>query len=520
MSIIFSSQFDRLTEYNSSFDKGVLRVCYAGKNRNNSYIGKETFERCIQTIYNCPIVCRYDRELDEIGSHDMELVTGSDGKMRLVNITHPVGVIPESANYWWENIEEGSGAIHEYLCVEALLWKRQEAYQKIKDDGISDESMEINIVEGRMKDGVYVIDKFEFTAFCLLGTARPCYESASLMTFSESDFESSLHEMMKDFKESLSGVGKPGTYSEFSLEGGNVALEEKKALMTQYGLTEEMLGFNLDDFSIEELTAKFEEMKADPAAEPPVEPPVEEPVSDPVAEPTTDPVVESQFALAEQFKEELIEALGAEKIDSCFGEMSRYWYVDYDAGVSEVYCYDQNDWKLYGFAYSMNGDHVSVDFDSKKRKKFTIADFDEGEQTAAFAGVFAMLSERFATKDNEWAEKYQSAVDSASQMESELNELRSFKADVEKAESDKEKEELFSAFEDLVGVEAFEALRDDCEKFSLEEIEEKCFAIRGRKQTGKFALSSGKAPKLPIDKAGVGEDEPYGGVFAKYGIRR
>ena len=124
-----------------------------------------------------------------------------------------------------------------------------------------------------------------------------------------------------------------------------------------------------------------------------------------------------------------------------------------------------------------------------------------------------MLSDRLGAKDNEWAEKYQI-------VECELNELRTFKSDIEKAESDKEKEELFSAFEDLVGVDSFEALRDDCDKFSIEEIEEKCFAIRGRKQAGKFALNPGKAPKLPIEKSGGMDDEPYGGVFAKYGFRR
>ena len=151
MSIVFSSGIRNLVERNSSFDSGVLRVAYTGKNRNNSFISKETFERCMPSIYNCPIVCNYDRESDTIGSHDMELVSDDNG-MRIVNITQPVGVIPESAKYWWEEIEDDSG-LHEYLCVDALIWKRQEAYRKIKDDGITDESMEITVKEGGMVDG-------------------------------------------------------------------------------------------------------------------------------------------------------------------------------------------------------------------------------------------------------------------------------------------------------------------------------------------------------------------------------
>lgn len=131
MRIVFSSGISNLVEKNSSFDSGVLRVAYTGKNRNNSFISKETYERCIQSIYNCPIVCNYDRETDTIGSHDIELVSTDDGGMKIVNITQPVGVIPESAKYWWEEIEDNSG-VHEYLCVDALIWKRQEAYRKSK----------------------------------------------------------------------------------------------------------------------------------------------------------------------------------------------------------------------------------------------------------------------------------------------------------------------------------------------------------------------------------------------------
>jgi len=500
MSIIYSSRFDRLTECNASFDRGVLRVCYVGRNRNNSFISKETFERCMQSIYNCPIVCRYDREADEIGAHDMELVRDGNDVLSLVNVTTPVGVIPESANYWWEEIEEDDGSIHEYLCIDALLWKRQEAYTKIKEDGITDESMEITIKEGHMKDGVYVIERFEFTAFCLLGTAEPCYESASLMVFSQDDFKMRLDEMMRDFKENFSTVQPsqevvihPQNYS----EGGEEALDEKKDLMAQYGLSEDMLDFSLEDFTIEELTEKFEAMKAgggngEGAGE--------------------------NFALAEQFREELINALSEEKVETCFGEMSRYWYADYDNEVMEVYCYDQSDWKLYGFSYSMNGDHVIVDFESKKRMKCAIVEFDEGDQQTAIAGVYALVTAQFSESENQWTTKYQAASDTIANMEKELEELRQFKASVERGAAEQEREQIFEQFEDLTGMEAFEALRDSGEQYSKEELEEKCYALRGRKQSANFSLQGQRAPKLPIEKPGNTENEPYGGVFAEFGI--
>ena len=389
MSIVFSSGISAITERNSSFDSGVLRVCYTGRNRNNSFISKETFERCMPSIYNCPIVCRYDRETDTIGSHDMELVTDNDGGMRIVNVTHPVGVIPESANYWWEEIEDDSG-LHEYLCVDALLWKRQEAYKKIKEDGITDESMEISVKEGEMIDGVYVIKRFEFTAFCLLGTAQPCYESASLELFSRDDFKAQLAEMMQEFKETFSLVQPsqevvihPQNYS----EGGEGVLEQKIALMAEFGLSAEQLDFNLDDFTVEELRAKFEEMKAVAPEVKPVE----------------------NFALAEQFREELINALSTETVETCFGTMTRYWYVDYDSEAAEVYCHDTEDWKLYGFPYSMNGDNVTVNFAEKKRKKFSIVACAEGAVSADMKRLSEEESRKLKEQKNHPAVSYEIA---------------------------------------------------------------------------------------------------------------
>ena len=502
MRIVFSSSISDLTEKNSSFVRGILRVAYTGRNRNNSFISKETFERCMPSIYNCPIVCRYDREEDVIGSHDMELVSDGDGGLRIVNITHPVGVIPESAQYWWEEIEDDS-EVHEYLCVDALIWKRQEAYKKIKEDGITDESMEISIKEGEMVDGVYVIHRFEFTAFCLLGTAQPCYESASLEMFSCDDFKRQLADMMQELKESFQTVQPshevvihPQNYS----EGGEEVLEQKKALAAEYGLDIESLDFSIDDLSVEELREKFEAMKEQPV------------------EPSANPDDPSEsFALEGQFREELYGALDVEKIETCWGVDSRYWLWDYDKDVSEVYATDVSDWNIYGFTYSMDGDHVVIDFASKKRMKIAIVPFDEGSQSDPISGMFAKVVEKYTANDTQWDEKYQAASDTISSMQTELDALRQFKTDTESAAAKEEREKVFAQFEDLVGVEAFDALRESNAEYSIEELEEKCYAIRGR--TGapaKFSYEQ-KTPKLAVEKTST-TPEPYGGVFAEYGI--
>lgn len=501
MRIVFSSGISNLVEKNSSFDSGVLRVAYTGKNRNNSFISKETYERCIQSIYNCPIVCNYDRETDTIGSHDIELVSTDDGGMKIVNVTQPVGVIPESAKYWWEEIEDNSG-VHEYLCVDALIWKRQEAYRKIKDDGITDESMEISIKEGEMVDGMYVIKRFEFTAFCLLGTAEPCFESASLEMFSCDGFKQQLAEMMQEFKETFTTAQSSkevGIHPQNYSEGGEEVLEQKVALMAEFGLTTEMLNFNIDDFSVEELREKFEALKTTGS------------------EPAANAGNPESFALEGQFRDELFGALESEKVETCWGMDSHYWFWDYDRDASEVYATDVTDWNLYGFPYSMDGDHVVIDFAGKKRMKLSLVPFDEGGQADPISGMFAKITERYSANDTQWAEKYQTASDTISSMENELGTLRQFKTDTEDAAAKGEREKVFAQFEDLVGVEAFENLREHCTEYAVDVLEEKCYAIRGRNGTAaKFSVEP-KSPKLVVEKTSV-TPEPYGGVFTEYGI--
>lgn len=506
----FASSLTRLCEVNSSFDTGVLRICYPGENRNKSAISKQTLERCLKTIYNCPIVCNYDRESGTLGGHDMELIN-DNGELRMVNLTQPIGLIPESARVWFEEFEEEDGTIHEYLYAEVLLWKRQEAYRKIIEDGITAHSMELTVKAGKMVDGIYHIDDFEFTAFALIGV-EPCFESSALETFSKQDFKQQLSEMMQDLKESFNLVKTSKEDDDthphnYSTEGGEKVLEQKMELIARYGIDVDSLDFSIEDFTVEELTEKFEAMKAtndDGGAEP---------GGDSGAEPG---ITQDRFALTSNIVDEIYRVLGEVKIEREWGECTRYWYVDCDFDAHEVYCWDSNDWLLYGFTYAIDGDSITIDYDTKCRKKYVIADFDEGEQPSPFAQVFTDMEKKLHD-NSEWESKYQVASDKITAMETELGDLRQFKTDAETAVAKNEREKVFVQFEDLVGVEAFEALRQDSMNYDIETLEEKCYAIRGRNgASAKFSLEN-KTPKIPVSKTDT-SNEPYGGIFTKYGI--
>ena len=117
----------------------------------------------------------------------------------------------------------------------------------------------------------------------------------------------------------------------------------------------------------------------------------------------------------------------------------------------------------------------------------------------------------------EAAEKYQQALETIQSMEAVMESLKQFKAETEAAAAKAERDNVFSKFEDLSGIEAFETLRENAAEYSAEVLEEKCYAIRGKIAVhAKFSLEN-KAPKIVVEKTEISH-EPYGGIFAKYGI--
>lgn len=324
--------------------------------------------------------------------------------------------------------------------------------------------------------------------------------------FSKRDFKEQLSEMMLELKESFSLVKTSGDEDDNtnsknnSTEGGELRLD-KNELIAKYGIDVNTLDFSIDDYSIEELEEKFKLIKDTASA---------------------DDSGEDKFALMSTVFEEVIRALGEEKIQREWGESSRYLYVDLDTEVNEVYCWDTTDWLLYGFTYEMRGDNVDIDFSCKKRKKYVIADFDEGEQASPFAEVFAQLEQEIKDRTGSVAEmeaKYQTASETITSMETELDELRKFKSDTEAAAAQSERDEVFAQFEDLTGVEAFEELKENCDGYDIEALEEKCYAIRGRQTaSAKFALDpAAKAPKIKVEKENT-DTAPYGGLFERYKV--
>lgn len=551
----YPASITQITSINASFDSCILRVCYAGRNRNKTTISKEAIENAIPTMAYCPLVANYDVEAETIGGHDVGFVQADDG-LKMVNLTDAIGVVPENPQWYWESVTEEDGTVRDYLSTPAILWKRTPVYEKLKKDGVSGQSMEITIKEGKMVDGLFEIDAFDFTAFCLLGEdVEPCFESAQVGLFSMDKLTARLGEMMGDFKKEFTKVMAASAddnktpNGENKTKGGESSLNIEE-LLQKYGLVASDINFETEGMTAEEIEQRFaalKQAKFDEGGEEPGEEPGEESgqeqgeqtgeqtegsqeqgeggqqeggqdegegageqgagesgeeQGDSQEDDDDDDVVHEsrrRFQLTgEQMHNGILDALHTVKYVDDWGEWPRYCYADYDQAAGEVYAYDNEDWNLYGFKYTMNGDNVVIDFDSKMRKKLAYVDFDNGDAQFSYKHIMDSANARFAA------------------VAGEVKTLREYKRGIERAEREAQENEVFAKFTDLADDERFKQLKENCADMSIQDIEDKCFAIRGRNVKMQFTLGN-TSVRLPVER-GAGEDEPYGGVFVEFGI--
>ena len=111
-------------------------------------------------------------------------------------------------------------------------------------------------------------------------------------------------------------------------------------------------------------------------------------------------------------------------------------------------------------------------------------------------------------------EKFSQDAQTINNLQSELNTLREYQRSKFKEERQHAESKLFAKFSELDGIEAFEALRADCSDMTLEDIENKCFEIKGRNTTVNFSNAKPKSTRIAVEKKH--EDEPYGGLFIQY----
>lgn len=168
-------KFENVEKVNDEFTKVKIRVQGVGKNRNMSYMSKESIEKNLQTLSYCPVVGHLIEKEDGtiyMGGHDEEILLTEQG-IKFKSLTVPFGVVIKDS-FNWEDVEE-YGQTVTYLTTEAFLWTKR--YDEILSAIYNSEvwfgqSMELSVSQYRpyADDSNYTeLLDWNYSALCLLG---------------------------------------------------------------------------------------------------------------------------------------------------------------------------------------------------------------------------------------------------------------------------------------------------------------------------------------------------------------
>lgn len=520
--VSFATTIENIEDLNPSFAVGRMRIAYTGDNRNGSSISREVIENAIPTMFNCPIVANYDRATNSFGSHDVELVL-QDKKMKLVNVTQPVGVLPVGAEFAFETEADANGVEHEYLWANVILWKRQEAYEHILELGTVDESMECVFEEHHTDDrGYLVADKIYFEAFCLLESAAPCYEGASVALFSEENalkFKQQYAQMMVE----LAQYAASDDAAEKRKEGGeDMRLEDTVVaeILQEFNIAPEQFSMEISDDTTEEDVRNWASTFASENAAPPADAAdedtpetEEEPAESDEEETPSDEADDAQFAADPEGEPQSVSfsATYNQKREAICKVMPAV----YNEGEGyECYLMDFDDTYVYVNRWNWRCDERGCVEDYGR---FTYS-FDEEAVTAQLTSDFEPMIITWLTQDE---------FDALEQHRAMLDELVAFRDAALQKTYDESLDGLFAEFRDLEDVPEFKEYVNSTKQLSgdadtrlaLDAVREHCFSIRG-KQVRPFneKLKESAPPRVPVAApASQAENHSaFGALFEKF----
>ena len=230
---------------NPGISKCEIKVLYLGKNRNGSFIDKNTAIQMANSLPATPIVAAYNEDKEDFGDHG-EVLHIEDGEIRFSCKTVPYGFVAPDAEVWFQKFDDtnefGETTTREYMMTTGYLWTGQyPELDKCINQG-QGQSMEIDDVDGHWtKDSndieFFIINDAIFTKLCILGDdVEPCFEGASVTSpevsehFSyNKEFSHTLFAMMNELKSALTKGGSMPKENVESVEVEPTATVEEEA---------------------------------------------------------------------------------------------------------------------------------------------------------------------------------------------------------------------------------------------------------------------------------------------------
>ena len=510
---------------NDKFLKLRLRVCHDARSLNNTRFLTTALENAKESSANIPILAHIlenDNGELEFGEHDFVIEEDryNPDKYRQIFLEQPVGVVPENNNY--EVVEEDGIS---YVYLDAYIWKGYSNYciDILENSDRIKLSMEVDFYDYKYsrEEKCYLINDYRYTAITLLGgDNRPAMQRSggTIVNYSVADEKIGIVSV----EEICSEISKVFSAKEETKKGEDEMNSETiQTILDELGVTRGELDFEItDDMTESELRAKikdYQDRKAadmeeeankaknnstgeneedSPAADYSAS---ENPVSADEGERKGEPIAERyysadshtiKFSMSDEDKRIAIYNALLDATDD------EYWIIQ----TYENYVIAQSwlDGKFYKIGYTKSDNSVSIN-----------------------DGFVEVYSEFVTAEEKNELDNMRSNY---SALESEVNELKQFKADTEAEQRKTALEEVFSMFDStLAECEDYSALKESNAEYSVEEIEEKCYAMVGRMNTN-FSVNENDgvvrvsySAHFDNERNLDTEKKPYGGLFEVFG---
>lgn len=508
-----------------------FKVCHTETNRNGSHISKENMETAMPTLKYRPVLA-YIHQLDDgtydFYAHNMSIEEDENGDEKIVYEEKQVGCFTADSPWLEYDKEMDKTYVMAYAVIPEEYTEAANIIRRKNGSRVSCELV-IDELSYNAKEKYLDLTSFYFGGCTLLGCDENGNEIGEGMLGARADITDFCHEKpVFNYQEKLVEIlGRlDSTLSNFNKnntkEGVRKEMNYFEELLEKYGFTAEELDFDYANMSNEELDVAFEEFKnkkyaddegdagsdtgdgneTDPGTSEGegtdhTDPePTEDEDSEDGDDSSDDDEPKKKFDnFVKTFKIEISHEDIRYALYNLLGEYEENdneWYGIYsvydDYFVMQGWCSG----KFYKQGYSIDGDNVSLD----------------GERTELFQ-MLLTESEKIAVDK---------LRDNYAELEEKYNELKTFKDNYDTAEIKAKKDEIFAneVYDGIRESDEFKTLVNDAEKYSVEEIQDKCdllFAANEKKI--KFAAKDKKSHSISFNfnKKEDKKVSAYGNLF-------
>ena len=458
-------EFINITPINPLISKCQIKVCYVGEepNRNGSIITKEVARDMANSLPGSPIVGFFNEDKQDFEEHN-RVIDISNGEFKIKDTTRPYGFVDLNAKVWFQKFLDDGQNEHEYMMTEGWLWTGQyPECKRVLDKGnnqsmeLDEETLDATWSKNKNNEPLFfIINEAIISKLCILGESNePCFEGSTIkaptIQFAlEEGFKEQLFSMINELKDLLNKGGEK-VFTRYSVEIGDT-------------LWNALYDHVKDQYSIESICEDGEQKFAVLTAD------------------------NKYYRLNFTFLDDAIEfAESVNLIEDYTPEAE----PQFDASAVEQYA--QNRQKELEKNQNNEG----------KVDKYNLEEIQEyvelNNRYSELTNTYNTLNESYTTLSNE----YSVAKEKITNLETQIQELTSFKKSIEKAE----KQKMIDSFY-MLSDEDKKDVVENIDTYSLDDIEAKLSIICVRNKVS-FNLddnNKNKSTDVTLNLNGAGDD--------------